>query len=300
MSCISNLNNLARTCQKNLGQITYAFTSPSDFEIAFADVNTESSYTDLINAALSSRLYVIHPVDAFDATSEKEDDTINTGNTGIDSKAVDGKQKLMFTYDDLPLSVAEAMKGLDNSYMYTIFGTSNEYLISSKNATGMKPVKTQVFVGSPVPSESFDNNWKVTIEFSIVPRTNYFTFATNPYEVNDWKPSELNGIDELTVGDTLVPVVKSASVTDSEVIVEMINAYDGTPYEGLVTETDFVIKLVSDGSEVVPSAMTSVGNEYTLTAVLTVDAYTIERKAANLATDKGVEMNTPVEFTPVA
>lgn len=297
MSCATTINNLQKSlCSPQYGQIRKVWLDSNDAGVTLVNALLEATWTTKVNLAEASRMYVLNE-NPFDAVWEFGDAQILEGNTTMRMKANDGTQRLTLTYANLSLCKKEALKTLDGQTRYAYFITSNEYIIGSGDSTNLIPIEVKIFVDEARPSETANDLWKTNVHIDIVPTYGIWINAVDPFTANAWRPSLLNGIE-----DVLFSAV-TADILDKTVIFDINTYCDGTEVVALTTATDFKVSVASTGAALIVDSVTYDGNTATLImntgTPLTAVAHNLELKNQPAMTVKGFETRSAIAFTPV-
>lgn len=294
MSCATTINNLQKSlCSPSYGQIRKVWLDPDDTGVTLVNALLQATWTTKVNLVEADRMYVLNE-NPFDAVWEFGEAQILEGNTTMRKKANDGTQRLTLTYANLSLCKKDALKSLDGQTKYAYFITSNEYILGGGDSTNLKPVEVKIFVDEAHPSETANDLWKTNVHIDIVPTSGIWVNAVDPFTANAWRPSLLNGIEDVLFSSI------TSDVSDGEVVFDVTTFCDGTEVVDLTTHGDFLVKLASSGAALTTTGLTYVGNTATLAVTgLTEAAHTIELKNQPTMTVKGYETRTPISFTPV-
>jgi hypothetical protein len=292
--CVFNLENISvRKCRADYGSIVAVFLDESNEEISKANSVLEATWKAKINGEKGeNRLYIPINTKKLQVERTLNDPTMVTTNSGYHIKTTDGERAYKFDLAGLTIDQHNLFKSLDYQEMYAWFVTASGAILCIGTETGVKPIPVQTFVAEFDAGEGIEDMSHSTLDVHISIRSDYFTSAIVPTAFN---PLQLSGIVDFEV-----EILSSDSVAD-EVIFTATAYPDGYEIVRFNSPTnaadDFYIE-DEDGNIEEGVTLTNIGNRYTLGVVMDADTtYTLKRKTADLATDKGYELRTPVEFT---
>jgi hypothetical protein len=285
--CGINAPNLSkRNCTTKAGQVVGFWLDKNNTGVSFANALLEATWEAKVNAIQDTRMLVLNPDFPDEATRNKAEWVIKEGNTGKRNKVRNGKLDYLFRYDDPSDCLVSYLKSFDSFKGYAYAITANEMIRASDNGTNLIPFEVSIFVDEISTPEGQDDTDYILVGIYIVPTKNYFTKTIAPYnqETNPWRPTQLNGIVDVSLS------VVSSSEASSKVVVDATDVCSGAEITDFVTAGDFVIEDVLTGATQDATVLAAIGNRYTLTANITAATdYYIYRKTADLATDKGYE-----------
>lgn len=304
-NCSTTKINTGRPdCSAKYGFPVGGILTPRGTQIATKTlVQTESTWTALFNAALSTRTFpVITGLDNLKSFEPTNDDPVFVeGLNGVQFKARDGNRRLKFIYADMPDCWLDGPGSLENSKWDVWLIMSNDYIRSwTPDGTIRQGYKCKVHAGNRIFAANGDEteDYDFYIDFldpkklRTAPRADECTETTG-----DFFATELDGI--INVDITEVSTTGETAVT---IDVKTECGENGVPDLDAGPDDDFVI-LDSGGSEVAISASTestTVPGRYVVEATLTAATFTINLRNQPAMTVKGYESNAALSFTTSA
>ena len=296
--CSTNKKNTGRPdCSANYGFAQGVILTPRDTEVATATaVKTEATWTALINAALSSRTFVINPeLDNLQAIEPTSDDPVmEEGLNGVQFKVRDGNRRFKFTMANIPDCWKGGIRSLENSKWDAWLIMSNDYLRSwSPDGTKRRGFKCKLHGGNTAYAASGDETEKYTFYLDILDpeRMGDDAVADEVTEsTGDFYITDLNGIidtDITEVSSTTSQVVVDVKTTCGENGVPDLVAADFVIYDNTGTEVSITTSVESS----------TVPGRYTISATLTAGTYTVNLRNQPTMTTKGYESNAALSFT---
>lgn len=277
-NCVTDIDNLSKAlCKGGYGQILALWLDQVNTGVSFADAIVQATWTAKIQAAKTTRMYILNPQKPLNVDRKQEEAKFIDGNTGKRPKLRDGYLDLSIHYEDMTTEQMDTYKTLDGSddlYAYVL--TSKGYILGGKTATNLIPVPVEISVGEPIPSENNDGYWDFVIDVRFVNTTGNFGKAILPTAFN---PLQEEGIIDIEL--TLI----SGDASDKIVFFSAKRKGDETPIANLSTAGNIIGRIVSTQVALTSDSLVNLGNgNYSLTFTsLTEVPHTLELKTADLA-----------------
>lgn len=300
LNCVSSLKNISKTqCEALIGQIVGLWLDQSETGVSLTNALLQATWTTKIRATSTDRMYVLYPDTVHNVIRNKEEALFVEGNTKDRRKVRDGKLTFQFEFVNLSFCLMNRLKSFDGFAGFAYFITKNEAIIGSGSSTQLQPVEINMYVNEPVPPETSDDLWKITVDITVVPESGYFRYSVLPYEqtTGAWRPSTVQGITGVELSSI------TADISDKVIHFYAKSVCDDTEIISLTTASQWEVKLQSTGADItIDSVSCTVDGYYTLAVntgtPLTAAVHTIRLKDAT-TNSLSYETDELSEFTPV-
>jgi len=296
-NCVTDISNLSKTlCKGGYGQILGLWLDQTNTGVSFADALLEATWTAKVQAAKTSRMYILNPQKPDMVDRTQAESVFKEGNTGRRNKIRDGYLDLSIHYEDMTDCQMENLKtlnGVDDLYAYVL--TSKGFILGGKTATNLIPVPVEIFVGEPIPAENNDGAWDLIIDVRFVQTIGNFGKAIEPVL---FTALNVNGLIDIEL--TLI----SGDASYEIIFFSAKKACDETEISNLSTAGNIIGRIVSTQVALTSDALVNLGNgNYSLTfTTLTEVPHTLELKTSDLAATQKIYETPAVSnaITPAA
>lgn len=247
--CALNPENLRNpACKDEVGYPTKAVFHFNKAGFTLADAEVEANWLDKLAETPNERYYVLE-VDAYEIT--KEEDVVQTTNTGKEFQVRAGKTTYKFTVISPSFCFVNALKSFNNREAYMFVVTSNNQILGYSDGTNIRGVSVNLMAG----------DFELATDDKTLSQAKLSAKATEPINAavgQTWSTQSIEGVTDC--------IANILSATSTVITTEILTDCDGTSITGLVT-ADFLVT-EADGTPITIVAAeipTTTGSKYTLT-----------------------------------